>query len=173
MALWTDDMRKRAFELCEQRMSATKIAAVLGNGISRNAVLGLLYRANKHLGVRPGMSFEQQTQRLAKAEAKVAKPAKPVIIKPPARPLIDGPKLPKTMEELRTVEVASLHIGLMDLTERTCRWPTIEVDGAHKFCGLQCGQGPYCTSHTALAYQPRVENRKGYVKPFQRERRAA
>src|SRR5690606_7483878 len=52
---------------------------------------------------------------------------------------------------------ASLNIGLMDLTLTTCRWPTGQVGGEHRFCGHPAPADPgkpYCEAHTAAAEGP-------------------
>jgi hypothetical protein len=50
---------------------------------------------------------------------------------------------------------ASHLVGLLDLTNRTCRWPVGSATGsAQMFCGLPANlveHGPYCPMHTKKA----------------------
>jgi len=52
-------------------------------------------------------------------------------------------------------------LGLMDLTERTCKWPIGDPSrGEFYFCGHTAVAGkPYCKGHTAAAYQPMSSRR--------------
>ena len=47
-------------------------------------------------------------------------------------------------------------LGLMDLTERTCKWPVGDpATEEFWFCGLPVKQGkPYCEAHVGVAFQP-------------------
>lgn len=54
-------------------------------------------------------------------------------------------------------------ISILDLTERTCRWPIGDPkDPAFGYCGAQSHPGfPYCAGHVAMAFQSsRKDNRK-------------
>ncbi len=51
---------------------------------------------------------------------------------------------------------------ILELREAMCKWPI--GDPTHEdfvFCGADCGFGtPYCTYHSAVAYQPAAERRR-------------
>jgi GcrA cell cycle regulator len=51
---------------------------------------------------------------------------------------------------------APLRLSLVDLTDKTCRWPIgdLQWESFH-FCGVEPTHGPYCTHHAKMAYQPR------------------
>ena len=86
-------------------------------------------------------------------------PARKAII-PAGQPLPPQPSAneisPEALASVREVEKKALKLGLMDLTERTCKWPI--GDPATKdfwFCGLPVQQGkPYCEAHVGVAFQP-------------------
>ena len=63
---------------------------------------------------------------------------------------------PEALATMREVEKSSLRLSLMELTERTCKWPI--GDPATEdfwFCGLPVQQGkPYCEAHVNVACQP-------------------
>ncbi|MCF6232830.1 MAG: GcrA cell cycle regulator [Rhodobacteraceae bacterium] len=63
---------------------------------------------------------------------------------------------PEALAKVNEVEKKSKKIGLMELTERTCKWPV--GDPATEdfwFCGLPVKTGkPYCEAHVGVAFQP-------------------
>jgi GcrA cell cycle regulator len=63
---------------------------------------------------------------------------------------------PEALASVREVEKRARRIPLMDLTERTCKWPI--GDPATEdfwFCGLPSLPGkPYCEAHVGVAFQP-------------------
>ena len=84
---------------------------------------------------------------------------KPAIV-PAGQPLPPQPSLneisPETLASVREVEKRSRKIGLMELTERTCKWPIGDpaTDNFY-FCGLPSQPGkPYCEAHVSVAFQP-------------------
>ncbi len=84
---------------------------------------------------------------------------KPVIV-PAGQPLPPQPSLneisPETLASVREVEKRARKIGLMELTERTCKWPIGDpaTDNFY-FCGLPSQPGkPYCEAHVSVAFQP-------------------
>ncbi|MGG7565294.1 GcrA family cell cycle regulator [Rhodovulum sp. DZ06] len=57
---------------------------------------------------------------------------------------------------LEAVEKKAKRISLLQLTERTCKWPMGDpATDDFFFCGLQSQPGkPYCEAHVAVAFQP-------------------
>ena len=51
---------------------------------------------------------------------------------------------------------------LVQLTDATCRWPVGDPGSADFFfCGGQTKEdGPYCTHHSRVAYQPAADRRR-------------
>ncbi len=78
----------------------------------------------------------------------------------PGQPLPPQPSTaeidPETLATVREVEKKALKLSLMELTERTCKWPIGDpATDEFWFCGLPVQPGkPYCEAHVALAYQP-------------------
>ncbi|WP_376874878.1 GcrA family cell cycle regulator [Albirhodobacter sp. R86504] len=63
---------------------------------------------------------------------------------------------PEALASVREVEKKARKISLMDLTERTCKWPIGDpATEQFWFCGLPAQQGkPYCDAHVGVAFQP-------------------
>ena len=63
---------------------------------------------------------------------------------------------PEALASVREVEKRAKKLTLMELTERTCKWPL--GDPATEdfwFCGLPSVAGkPYCEAHVGVAFQP-------------------
>jgi GcrA cell cycle regulator len=68
---------------------------------------------------------------------------------------------PEALATVREVEKKARKLTLMELTERTCKWPI--GDPATEdfwFCGLPTQPGkPYCEAHVGLAFQPMSSRR--------------
>ncbi len=79
---------------------------------------------------------------------------------PAGQPLPPQPSVgeisPEALASVREVEKKARKISLMELTERTCKWPI--GDPATEdfwFCGLPSQTGkPYCDAHVGVAFQP-------------------
>ena len=67
----------------------------------------------------------------------------------------------ETLNNLLKVEMKSKKISLMELTERTCKWP-IGDPATEKFwfCGHDSEPGkPYCKTHISIAFQQLTQRR--------------
>jgi len=86
-------------------------------------------------------------------------PVRKTII-PAGQPLPPQPSAneisPEALASVREVEKRAKRLTLMELTERTCKWPI--GDPATEdfwFCGLPSLPGkPYCEAHVGVAFQP-------------------
>lgn len=91
-------------------------------------------------------------------------PARKAII-PAGQPLPPQPSAneisPEALAKVNEVEKSAKKLSLMELTERTCKWPV--GDPATEdfwFCGLPVQQGkPYCEAHVGVAFQPMSSRR--------------
>jgi len=186
---WTDERVERLKELWAEGMSASQIAKVLG-GVTRNAVIGKVHRlglSNRGPAL-PGEEAKPADAPKAKSPAAEkppteAQPKKPEPVaeapapaqapggrrQPPAIRDASQPRAPgaPTPEEeaaratLAEIEKIARHITLLELTERTCKWPIGDpTDEDFSFCGLSCVPGkPYCQYHVAVAFQPMSSRR--------------
>ena len=86
-------------------------------------------------------------------------PARRQII-PAGQPLPPQPSAneisPEALAKVNEVEKKAKKLSLMELTERTCKWPVGDPATEHFwFCGLPVQQGkPYCEAHVGVAFQP-------------------
>lgn len=169
---WTDARVKTLKDMWTQGKSASEIAEKLG-GVTRNAVIGKAHRLGlsgrpspikgqkataspktKKQPTKPkasGKTLAEKPEKTRKAQAKV-KPEK-LSKKPEIKNGVHlKPADPeKDLERLKKGEL----IGILDLTERTCRWPVGDPkQGAFGFCGCPAEPGkPYCDAHMLLAFQ--------------------
>ena len=62
----------------------------------------------------------------------------------------------ETLKNLLKVEMKAKKISLMELTERTCKWPIGDpATETFWFCGHESEPGkPYCKTHISIAFQP-------------------
>jgi GcrA cell cycle regulator len=177
---WTDDRVDVLKKMWGEGQSASQIAKELG-GVTRNAVIGKVHR----LGLSNRATTSTAAKSDAKPKAAPKAPAKPKVvmqtepaIKPadpnapkstlPARrqiipagqPLPQQPSAneisPEALAKVNEIEKKAKKLTLMELTERTCKWPV--GDPATEdfwFCGLTVKQGkPYCEAHVGVAFQP-------------------
>ena len=83
---------------------------------------------------------------------------KPIV--PAGQPLPPQPSAneisPEALAKVSEVEKHAKKISLMELTERTCKWPIGDpATDDFYFCGLPVQQGkPYCEAHVGVAFQP-------------------
>ena len=81
-------------------------------------------------------------------------------IVPAGQPLPPQPALneisPEALASVREIEKRSRKLNLMELTERTCKWPIGDpATDDFWFCGLPSQPGkPYCDAHVGVAFQP-------------------
>lgn len=175
---WTDERVDLLKTMWGAGKSASQIAKELG-GVTRNAVIGKVHR----LGLSNRTAPAKAKEAAAREKPATAKPAPPPAPKPAAateakpadRPLNIPPRKPimtagqplppqpsnseisaEALANVAAIEKKSKKLRLMELTERTCKWPV--GDPATEdfwFCGLVSEQGkPYCEAHNAVAFQP-------------------
>ena len=170
---WTDERVETLKKMWAEGQSASQIAKELG-GVTRNAVIGKVHRLG--LSNRAGSSAPAPEKKPAKPAPKkaAAKPAEKVVevtvaprkpIVPAGQPLPPQPSAneisPEALATVREVEKGAKRINLMELTERTCKWPIGDpATDDFWFCGLAVQQGkPYCEAHVGVAFQP-MSNRR-------------
>ena len=180
---WTDERVETLKKMWADGQSASQIAKELG-GVTRNAVIGKVHRlglSNRvggapvkpepNKGKAPSADKPANTtakpaaapraepeQRAAPAPQQVPHVRKPII--PAGQPLPPQPSVgeisPEAMATVREVEKKAKRLKLMELTERTCKWPIGDpATDDFWFCGLGAQPGkPYCEAHVGVAFQP-------------------
>ena len=68
---------------------------------------------------------------------------------------------PEALAKVSEIEKKAKRLTLLELTERTCKWPVGDpATDDFWFCGLPVQQGkPYCEAHVGVAFQP-MSNRR-------------
>jgi GcrA cell cycle regulator len=186
---WTDDRVEKLKAMWGEGQSASQIAKALG-GVTRNAVIGKVHRlglSNRATGAKSAASSAAPTAEAkpAKAAPKSAPAAAPaptaetVVVAAPAtphKPVIQSstmrreppPPTPamvedaaRTAQALAAIQKKAKKLDLLELTERTCKWPIGDpATEDFYFCGLVCAPGkPYCDAHVAVAFQPMSSRR--------------
>jgi len=147
-SFWTEDRDALARAGWERGTSATKIAAQLGYGCSRNAVIGrahrMGWRSPNTIIVDPAKTRRARARtatRFQQVKLRAAIPTKPLPT-PPVEDEFDG--LPRK--------------ALMALTSTDCRWPIGDPgQPGFGFCGRYADPAiPYCAYHARVAYNPVV-----------------
>lgn len=185
---WTDERVEKLKTMWGEGQSASQIAKALG-GVTRNAVIGKVHRlglSNRATGaksaaaaapaadakpVKPAPKAAPAAAPAAKADPAPAPapstPPKPVIQSstmrreppPPTPAMVEDAA--RTAQALAAIQKKAKKLDLLELTERTCKWPIGDpatVD--FYFCGLGCAPGkPYCEAHVAVAFQPMSSRR--------------
>jgi len=167
---WTEERVEALRKLWAEGLSASQIAAQLG-GVSRNAVIGKVHRLKL-----------SSRGRATASPARQKKTAQPSLVKPQQRATAPAPRpAPHSVgsNALQTqfdqqpaarpaprntdnVVPISRHLHLVQLNERTCKWPNGDpLSEDFNFCGNESMEtGPYCRFHAKIAFQPASERRR-------------
>jgi GcrA cell cycle regulator len=168
-AKWTEERIAQLTELWEQGLSCAEIAIALGQGATRNAVIGKVHRLGlprRRERENPfgrtirvyGRSSQPRPKRKRISKAKVVRP---VVVLPELKPL--PPPLAKAWEPLPD----AAPISLLALTDAVCRWP---VGGDYQtpgtgFCGCPVAPGrSYCTEHFATSIGKGTPSERSAIK---------
>ena len=173
---WTDERVELLRKLWLDGLSASRIASELAGGVTRNAVIGKVHRLGLSGRVKAAAPVSTARARPKGPQAPLRAPAQPqraaampmrgnTALAIQARPIA----LPQVQRASGDVVVPMTeHVTIMDLRESMCRWPMGDPTSTEfRYCGgkTPAGEGPYCSFHSRLAYQP-VQDRR-------RERRIA
>ena len=186
---WTDERVEILKKLWGEGQSASQIAKELG-GVTRNAVIGKVHRLGLSNRATSSSSPKSDSKTKASvksisdtkrgsSKANASKvttansPSEPRSnvtslrrqIIPARQPLPPQPSAneisPEALARVSEIEKKAKKISLLELTERTCKWPV--GDPATEdfwFCGLPSQAGkPYCEAHVGVAFQPMSQRR--------------
>ena len=173
---WTEERIIELKQLWAEGQSASKIAEKLG-GVTRNAVIGKIHRL--------GLSNRVDSQDKPAVTKKRGRPSKPKDAEGSISKIAEANKkavtesnfgntnIPdglednsdlsnsnhataETLANVLELEKKSKKLTLMELTERTCKWPIGDPATENFwFCGHPSEQGrPYCSTHIGIAFQP-------------------
>ena len=143
---WTDERVTLLKQLWGEGKTAAEIAKVLGDGITRNAVIGKAHRLKLSSRLSP---IQQNVTKKPKSEAQPPRLVKPAV---------------------RLPEFKGKGIAMVDLEARMCRWPNGDPQDkeSFNFCGCDAVAGlPYCDDHCRAAYQVPTRARTLDAKDFE------
>jgi GcrA cell cycle regulator len=177
---WTDERVELLKKMWGDGQSASQIAKELG-GVTRNAVIGKVHRlglsnrattstaktdATAKVGSKPAAEPKAKAAPKSEAAARPAapEPAAPIPMRkaiiPAGQPLPPQPSAneisPEALAKVSEIEKKAKRLSLLELTERTCKWPVGDpATDDFWFCGLATQAGkPYCEAHVGVAFQP-------------------
>ena len=165
---WTDEIVEQLKQHWIDGKSASQIAGLLGNGVTRNAVIGKVHR----LGLagraktpsasipRPRRSAPPPVHRVA--APRLAATAPRMMRGATAFALAPESSELELQEEFESVVLPmSLRVTIVELKESMCRWPLGDpATSEFRYCGSPTATGPYCAYHGGLAYQPAQDRRR-------------
>jgi GcrA cell cycle regulator len=159
---WTDDRVELLTKLWGEGLSASQIAAALGGGVTRNAVIGKVHRLGLSGRAKSGSATPA---RVAKPRPQTAPGPIPDALAIAAREGAPLSRLPSPPEPRSTDEVeipVSQRVSILELRDSMCRWPIGDPSKPDfAFCGGRAVAGlPYCGHHCSVAYQPATERRR-------------
>ncbi len=170
---WTDERVEQLKKLWADGLSASQIAAQLG-GVSRNAVIGKVHRL-KLSGRGKTTSTQTRSKKVntgapggQRSGGSSAHMASRIVSRSVGATALQTEYstdlVPHTITKTVTDVVVpiSRRLELVQLSERTCKWPVGDpLQPDFNFCGNDVGEsGPYCTYHSRLAYQPASDRRR-------------
>ena len=142
---WTEEKTEQLKKLWAEGHTASQIARMLGEDISRNAVIGKAHRLNlagrtqSRMISSPRINNNQYQPKKGTIQRKIRRPRglRAIVIEKDFE-----------LENPTTLE---------NLTDKTCRWPIGHPDEKDFYF---CGRSPmderiYCKLHVLHAYQPR------------------
>jgi GcrA cell cycle regulator len=172
---WTDERVELLKKLWMEGLSASQIANELGEGVTRNAVIGKVHRLKLSARAKP-----------ASAAPRPRSPSRPTVRRPSSSGGSVGLKR-RVMQSAPTIgatalkpseeyaieaepELAEVHelfipegerLSLLDLSEQTCKWPIGDpLNPDFHFCGrMPKDDHPYCEFHARRAYH-QVDRKK-------------
>jgi len=164
---WTDERVELLKKLWTDGLSASQIAAELGN-VTRNAVIGKVHRlglSGRAKDAKPAASAAATRARKATRAPSAPAPIAPqvnasnVVMAPIQLQPVN--EVPEVFAEDDVAIPMSERVTIMDLRESMCRWPMGDpTKPEFRFCGARSITGlPYCNHHARIAYQP-VADRK-------------
>ncbi|MEX0627906.1 MAG: GcrA family cell cycle regulator [Cucumibacter sp.] len=169
---WTDERVELLRRLWMEGLSASQIAAVLGEAVTRNAVIGKVHRLKLSGRAKPASSAPRARKPRAASPRRLAGPliGRRHSLNPPMIGATALQMAPDDEEGLmaavdRAIELyipPEERVDLLSLNEHTCKWPIGDpMSDDFYFCGRQADENrPYCEFHSRRAYHTIERKRK-------------
>lgn len=153
-SVWTADRIDRLKVLFADGLSCRMIAVELGEGISRNAVIGKVSR----MGLRPPEKRQPSVCKPARTSAgrsrksRTTEPPRPLTLF--WRPHDKPPLIPETDEPVVVDFIPTNPVRFVDAPfEGVCKFPLGEPSAEMLICGEAATYRNYCVGHARLCYQ--------------------
>lgn len=152
---------ERILDLWVTGASASAIAAQIGNGTTKNSVIGIVNRARKRddpraaaRTVRPEMAERTVSRKPRRVASTRVAPYKPKVVAPAVK-VVDIPKMVEAISVAPAPDPVDGHT-VLTLGLLQCRWVYNQrnPEGLRLFCGkpIENHRTPYCVEHFALVY---------------------
>ena len=157
---WSDERVEQLKKLWESGLSASQIAAELGN-VTRNAVIGKVHRLGLS-GRAKSASSSAPRQRKTRSSSHLLRMTRASVRGNTALAHAYEIEAESAPELIENVIPIGQRRSLLELTEQTCRWPIGDPGSSDFFfCGGNTLTGlPYCAYHSRVAYQPAGDRRR-------------
>ncbi len=161
---WIEEDIDKITRLYSDGISTGKIALQIGEGVTRNAIIGILHRHILPKNPQLRKVVRPFTTRPKKAAIKIQSPctakggaigksislatqkSKMATIRKPSPPKVVKPVSPEVIEAAKTT--------IFKLRDGICRWPVGNLgDADFHFCGMACTK-IYCDDHMSIAVNP-------------------
>lgn len=172
---WTDERVETLKKLWMEGLSASQIAGELGEGVTRNAVIGKVHRLKLSARAKPTNTAPRARPAVRPTPRRVASPSSAGLASlgggaAKARSAMPRPQSigatalaqdPQMEAELYVAPAAQelfipedKRLNLLQLNEHTCKWPIGDpLSKDFYFCGQHSLEtGPYCEFHSRRAY---------------------
>lgn len=163
---WTDAETQEVVDLWKQGLSASEISIRLGSRVTRNAIIGRIYRLGVTRDGKQDMAARKLRAERANERMQRTKPASRVMPNVPAT--VNRPHLSDEQSDVVTRAVLALRSG-------QCRFPIGDLaDADFHFCGAPQRPGAsYCEAHERLTRAPIEATKKANRRAEKQARRAA
>ncbi|KFC61250.1 GcrA cell cycle regulator [Devosia sp. LC5] len=177
---WTDERVETLKKLWMEGLSASQIAGELGQGVTRNAVIGKVHRLKLSARAKPTNTAPRARPAPRPAPRRVSGPSASLSSGSGGSSMMGGAaKARMSMPRPQTMGATALaaspeietnlyvapaaaelfipedkRLNLLQLTESTCKWPIGDpLTKDFYFCGQHSLEsGPYCEFHSRRAY---------------------
>src|SRR5262245_18925657 len=156
---WTEQRVAHLARRWSQGVSAARIAAELGGGLSRTAVLAKVHRLGigKLSPFGGGRRRHRNISKVAAALAAARSPGVSHLFRSRSVPgLVRYPRLYVDNPRIDADVPREQRCSILELSSKRCRWPVGDPTRCgFFFCGGKPLAGkPYCAAHCARAYRP-------------------
>src|SRR3569833_2227612 len=158
---WSDDRVEQLKKLWEAGLSASQIAAELGN-VTRNAVIGKVHRLGLSGRAKSPATAAPRQRKAVRPAQQMMRVARPVSRGNTALAHAFEVEVEADPVTFDNVVPMNQRRSLLELNEATCHWPVGDPSSADFFfCGGKALSGlPYCAQHSRVAYQPASDRRR-------------